>query len=311
MQDLNDFAFFAAVVQHGGFAAAGRALGVPKSRLSRRVALLEERLGVRLLHRTTRRFALTATGEALLRHCRALLEEAEAAEALAAEAAGTADGPRGVVRLSCPPALLRWAVGDMLAHALTEWPHITLHVQASARPVDVREGGVDFALRARPAQATLPAEEIVKPLAVSAHQLLAAPALLAHRPPVATLADLADLPTLALAGPEEEAWTLRGPEGQTATHAHRPRLIVDDMHALLLATLAGAGCALLPDLIAFDALQQGRLLPVLPGWAPPPWQIQAAWASRRGMRPAARHVLDALAAGFARLARQGRCLQAV
>lgn len=262
MQDLNDFAFFAAVVQHGGFAAAGRALGVPKSRLSRRVALLEERLGVRLLHRTTRRFALTATGEALLRHCHALLEEAEAAEALAAEAAGTADGPRGVVRLSCPP-------GGCAGRRRGFRPARAPRTSGAARRGNRQALGRQRASTAGRARAA------------------------GHCPPVATLADL---PTLALAGPEEEAWTLRGPEGQTATHAHRPRLIVDDMHALLLATLAGAGCA---------------LLPVLPGWAPPPWQIQAAWASRRGMRPAARHVLDALAAGFARLARQGWCLQAV
>ena len=114
MQDLNDLAYFAAVADHGGFAPASRALGVPKSKLSRRVALLEERLGVRLLHRTTRRFAITETGEAFLRHCHAMLAEAEAAEALIAEQSGS---PRGVVHLSCPPALLHAAVGDMLARA--------------------------------------------------------------------------------------------------------------------------------------------------------------------------------------------------
>ena len=104
MQDLNDLAYFAAVADHGGFAPASRALGVPKSKLSRRVALLEERLGVRLLHRTTRRFAITETGEAFLRHCHAMLAEAEAqaAEALIAEQSAE---PRGSVRLSCPPAV--------------------------------------------------------------------------------------------------------------------------------------------------------------------------------------------------------------
>ena len=134
MQDLNDLAYFAAVADHGGFAPASRALGVPKSKLSRRVALLEERLGVRLLHRTTRRFAITETGEAFLRHCHAMLAEAEAAEALIAEQSGS---PRGVVHLSCPPALLHAAVGDMLARVLNAWPQIQLRVQATNRPVDV------------------------------------------------------------------------------------------------------------------------------------------------------------------------------
>ena len=80
MQDLNDLAYFAAVADHGGFAAAGRALDLPKSTLSRRIALLEERLGVRLFQRSTRRFAVTDSGRAFLEHCHAMLAAAEAAE---------------------------------------------------------------------------------------------------------------------------------------------------------------------------------------------------------------------------------------
>src|SRR6478735_1247359 len=97
--DLNDLRFFASVVEHGGFSAAGRALGVPKSRLSKRVALLEERLGVRLLQRTTRRFAVTEIGERFLAHCRAMLEEAQAAQDAVDELRAE---PRGIVRASCP-----------------------------------------------------------------------------------------------------------------------------------------------------------------------------------------------------------------
>ncbi|HEY0231003.1 MAG TPA: LysR family transcriptional regulator, partial [Dokdonella sp.] len=99
LADLNDLRFFAAVVEHGGFSAAGRALGVPKSRLSKRVALLEERLGVRLLQRTTRRFAVTEVGERFHAHCRAMLEEAQAAQDAVDELSAE---PRGVVRVSCP-----------------------------------------------------------------------------------------------------------------------------------------------------------------------------------------------------------------
>ena len=80
--DLNDFAYFAEVVRHGGFAAAGRALHEPKSKLSRRIAGLEERLGLRLIERTSRRFRVTDTGQAFYERCRAMLDEAEQAEAL-------------------------------------------------------------------------------------------------------------------------------------------------------------------------------------------------------------------------------------
>jgi len=118
MQDLNDLYYYVQVVDHGGFAPAGRALGMPKSKLSRRIALLEERLGTRLLQRSTRRFAVTETGQTYYGHCKAMLVEAEAAdEAIAL----THAEPRGVVRMSCPVALLDLHVADMVA---ASWPRI-------------------------------------------------------------------------------------------------------------------------------------------------------------------------------------------
>src|SRR5690554_8203323 len=103
MRDLNDLYYFVQVVDHAGFAPAGRALGVPKSKLSRRIALLEERLGARLIQRSTRRFIVTEVGRTYYRHCKAMLAEADAAdEAIALNQAE----PRGIVRLTCPIALL-------------------------------------------------------------------------------------------------------------------------------------------------------------------------------------------------------------
>ena len=112
MQDLNDFVWFVKVVEYGGFAAAGRALDQPKSKLSRRIAQLEERLGVRLIQRTTRQFTVTEVGHTFYQHCKAMLIEAEAAEE--AVAALQAE-PRGVVRITCPVTLLHVHVGPMLA----------------------------------------------------------------------------------------------------------------------------------------------------------------------------------------------------
>ena len=112
MQDLNDLYYFAQVVDHGGFAPAGRAIGMPKSRLSRRIAQLEERLGVRLIQRSTRQFAVTELGRTYYEHCKAMLVEAEAAQA-AIEM--TRAEPCGLIRMSCPIALLHTHVGPMLA----------------------------------------------------------------------------------------------------------------------------------------------------------------------------------------------------
>ncbi|HMN20360.1 MAG TPA: LysR substrate-binding domain-containing protein [Ottowia sp.] len=308
LQGLDDLAYFALVAEHGGFAAAERASDVPKSRLSRRLAELEARLGTRLVQRSTRRFAVTPIGAQVLQHARAMLAEAAAAQALVDE---QASAPRGVVRLACPPALLQVAVGPMLARFLNAWPAVQLQVQASNRNIDVWQDGVDLALRVRAPDAELPQDEVVRVLASSPHLLVAAPRLLATEPPLATPADLARLPTLGLGNsPEEQRWRLLGPGGAQAEHRHVPRLVVDDAATLCDAALAGVGCAVLPRLLVHDALQQDRLQQLLPDWAPPPGLIQAACASRQGQRPALRRLLDALAAGFAALIAEGRCLQA-
>jgi DNA-binding transcriptional LysR family regulator len=110
MQDLNDFYYFVAVVDHGGFAAAGRALGLQKSRLSRRILKVEERLGVRLLNRSSRRFSVTEIGREFYDRCVAMLVEAEAAEQVIAQVRAE---PRGVVRMSCPVALLNSQFGAL------------------------------------------------------------------------------------------------------------------------------------------------------------------------------------------------------
>src|SRR5699024_895812 len=130
----------------GGFSPAGRALGIPKSRLSRRLSALEERLGVRLIHRTTRQFSVTELGQLYYQHCQAMLIEAQAAqEAIDAHRAK----PRGVVRISCRIALLHAEVGDMLAGFMAQYPQVELHLEASNRRVDLVAEGVDVALRAR------------------------------------------------------------------------------------------------------------------------------------------------------------------
>ena len=134
MQDLNDLYYYAKVVEYGGFAPAERALGIPRSKLSRRIAALEEQLGTRLIQRSTRHFSVTETGKQYLRHCQAMLVEAEAAQAaidyLQAE-------PRGVVNISCPIDLLQVLVGDMLVAFICANRLVDLHLQATNRRVDV------------------------------------------------------------------------------------------------------------------------------------------------------------------------------
>src|SRR5690606_17602309 len=147
MRDLNDLYYYVQVVDHGGFAPAGRALGIPKSKLSRRIALLEERLRTRLIQRSTRRFVVTEAGQTYYGHCKAMLVEADTADEAIAMAQAE---PRGIVRMTCPVALLDASIADMVAAFMVAYPSVEIHLEETNRRVDVVGEGVDVAIRVRP-----------------------------------------------------------------------------------------------------------------------------------------------------------------
>ncbi len=290
MQDLNDMLYFAEVVERGSFAAAGRSLGLPKSRLSRRLAELEARLGVRLLQRTTRKLALTEVGDIYLRHCTAMRDEALAAADAVAHLQAE---PRGKLRISCPVTLAQSTLGHLIPLYLRAHPQVRLDMRVTNRVVDLIEEGVDIALRVRP---TLDdsGSLVVKQLGATVGHLLASPAQLARQGRPASLADLGRLDTVAMSmGVDgKSAWSLLGPEGQVHEHRHQPRYVADDLQTLKQAVLAGTGIGFLPDMLVRAELQARLLVPVLPGWAPQPGMVHAVFPSRRGQVPAVRSFLD-------------------
>ena len=289
MQDLNDMLYFAEVAERGGFAAAGRALGLPKSRLSRRVAELEARLGVRLLQRTTRKLSLTGVGEIYLRHCSAMRDEALAA--LEAVAQMQVE-PRGTLRISCPVTLAQSTLGYLVPRYLALHPKLKLDMLVTNRVVDLVEEGIDIALRVRP---TLDQSGslVVKQLGATCGHLLASPEQLRRQGIPATPADLARLDTVAMSSADgRSAWVLLGPAGQEFVLQHRPRYAADDLQTLKLAVLAGTGISFLPDIVSQAEREAQLLVPVLPGWAPVPSMVHAVFPSRRGQVPAVRSFLD-------------------
>lgn len=298
MQDLNDLYYFVQVVEHGGFAPAGRALGIPKSKLSRRLALLEERLGVRLLQRSTRRFSVTEVGQDYYIHCKAMLVEAEAAQ----EAIDlTRAEPRGVIRLTCPVTLLHARVGPMLADFMAENPGVTVHLEATNRRVDVIGERIDVAIRARP-QPIQDSDLVMKVLAERKWCLVASPRLLADRALPTVPADLNGLPSVDLGPPHlDHVWQLQGPGGASAAIHHDPRLVTDDMISLRTAAIAGVGIAQLPTMMVRDELEQGALMKLVPDWAPKSGLVHAVFPSRRGLLPSVRTLIDYLAMRFAQL----------
>lgn len=298
MQDLNDLLYFAQVVDHRGFAPASRALAVPKSKLSRRIAALEERLGVRLIQRSTRRFSVTEVGETFYRHCKAMLVEAQAAQDAVEQATGE---PRGLVRVSCPIALLHAHVAPMVVEFMALNPKVDVRLMGVNRPVDLVAEGVDIAIRAR----TPPLEDsslAMRQLAQRDWYLVASPQFCDRHPLPAVPADLDLLPSLGDSLSERDhRWQLSGPGGATATIAYRPRLVTDDMHLLRLAAVAGLGVVQLPAMLLGDELRSGRLVRLLPDWSSKGAVVHAVFPSRRGLLPSVRALIDFLAAKFGAL----------
>ncbi|NPC54336.1 LysR substrate-binding domain-containing protein [Caenimonas soli] len=291
MQDLNDMLYFAEVVDRGGFAAAGRSLGLPKSKLSRRIAELEARLGVRLLQRTTRKLSLTEAGELYHRHCVAMREDAEAAEEAVAV---VLTEPRGTIRVTCPVTLAHSTVGPLLPLFLERHPQVRVDMQVSNRVVDLVQDGIDVALRVRP---TLDdsGSLIVKNLGNTQGLLVASPGQLERQGRPHSVEDLQQLATVAMSAADGRAtWRLLGPGGRHYDFQHRPCYTADDLLTLRYAVLKGVGMMVLPDYMCRRDIRKGLLEEVLPGWAPQTGVIHAVFPSRRGLVPAVRRFLDFL-----------------
>ena len=291
--DLNDFGYFAAVVAHGGFAAAGRSLREPKSKLSRRIAGLEERLGLRLIERTSRSFRVTDTGQAFYERCCAILAEAEQAEALVMQAQAE---PHGRIRFSCPTGVLS-AIRDLISSFLIRFPKVRLQVVATDRAVDLIEERIDLALRVR-GSLTSDAALTMRSLGISTRILVASPQVAGQ---VAHIEQLAVLPALSTNDVADDLeWHLEADDGRKHVVRVTPRIGCEDMATVRDAAIGGLGIALLPGHLCREALNAGELVRVLPAWHGLQGIVHLVFTTRRGLAPAVRALIDHLAAGFPR-----------
>ncbi|AUX85897.1 LysR family transcriptional regulator [Acinetobacter sp. ACNIH2] len=295
MKDFNDLYYFAKVIEYGGFSAASNELMVTKSLLSRRIAELEKRLGVKLLHRNTRNISITEVGKIYYQHCQAMIIEAEAAdtaiEMLSIEPAGT-------VKISCPVNLLHFNVSKMLNDFLIKFPKVRLHVEATNRKVDLINERYDVAIRIRP----LPLEDsdlVVRDLSLSKQFIVASPELAYKHFSIKHPSELNQWPILMMESfVPEYNWRLFNENNEQYLLKCEPRLTTTDLNALHLATLQGLGIAKLPELIIHNDLKEGRLVKVLPDWEPKPELIHLAYTSRRGLLPSVKALIDFLIAEF-------------
>jgi DNA-binding transcriptional LysR family regulator len=289
MLNLNDLQFFVHVVDCGGFTAAARRLGSPKSTLSKRVAALEAQLGVQLLYRTSRSLTLTDVGRGFMEHARAALIEAEAAEAVVQQRLAE---PSGTVRLTAAVPVAQFYLANHLPDLARAYPALQLRVHASDRFVDLVQEGYDIAVRSH--MGPLPDSGLVqRQAAVEAMWLVAAPAYLAARGVPGRPHALREHDGLLVANPQPP-WQLRHDAGETALALPRTRLVADETIVLLRAAEAGLGIARLPSEVCRAALATGTLARVLPQWTAGSVATTLLMPERRSRLPGVRAVVDFL-----------------
>ncbi len=293
MEDLNDIYFFASVVRYGGFSAAARTIGVEKTRLSRRIAALERRLGVRLLQRTTRALALTEAGQRFFERCVATVEGAQAAYDSVAE---LRQEPAGLVRLSSPVLLTQ----RFLAHALPGYmavhPKVSVFVEATDRTVNLIEERFDISIRAQPVIEDV-AGLVAKTLGNSKRVLVVSPAFLNHYgrpenpaglPKFATVASIDDI------FDRGARWNLTNLDNRAQQIELKPRLVTSDLRVRLQAAIHGIGIALLPEQVVSAPLKEGLIERVLPEWSGAKNILHLLYPTPRGMLPSVRSLIDYL-----------------
>ncbi|WP_438028268.1 LysR family transcriptional regulator [Sorangium sp. So ce233] len=256
--DLNRIAVFVRVVDEQGFTAAARVLGLPKSSVSRSVALLEEALGARLLHRSTRSVRLTEAGAAFYERASRGVASLEEAAAMVADLEAVV---RGTVRVTAPVDVGIAMLEPAVARFVRRHPAVRVDVALTGRVVDLVEEGFDLALRAGPIR---DGSLIARRIGQVEDALYASPRYLERAGVPARLGDLAaHRCVLFRERPDRAAWTLQGPAGDETVEVQGP-LAVDELSFARRAVLSGVGVGLLPSFMCAREVARGRLVRVLP-----------------------------------------------
>jgi len=285
--DLNEIVIFTRVAQAESFAQAARELGMPKSTVSRKVAELEERLGARLVHRTTRKLSLTDAGRIYFDHGMRVMAEIEAAELSVSRMQAV---PRGLLRVTAPIGMV-W-LGDIVSDFLRRYPEVEVSLLCTDRVVDLVEEGFDLAIRAGK---LVDSSLVAKRLCEERWVLVASPDYLDRAEAVTSPSDLASRDCIVFVGggAKKAQWTLER-DGDVVHVPLEPRLRVNDIDMVKDATLAGLGIAMLPHSRCHAEIRRKRLRPVLPEWHAPAAPIHAVYPSTRHLSPKVRAFLDHL-----------------
>ncbi len=257
MDASGDMRVFVRVVEHQSFSGAASALGLTPSAVSKLITRLEERLGVRLLHRTTRRLALTSEGDVYFARARQILADIDEVEAEIAKSRGA---PRGRLHVNTSNGFGIHQLAPALPDFLARYPEIAVELSITDRMVDLVADHADITIRAgRIADMSLAARNI----ADFERMICAAPSYLARNGMPRTPTDLAKHVCIVMAYQKPSQWVFRTRDG-IANVEVPPRVVTDSGDAALRLTLEGAGIARLADVIVGDPIRRGLLVPLLP-----------------------------------------------
>jgi DNA-binding transcriptional LysR family regulator len=286
MDRLSSMAAFVKAVETGSFSAAGEAMQMSAQLIGKHVHHLEQRLGVRLLNRTTRRQSLTDFGREFYERSKSILAEVEMAESLAAE---TQALPSGRLRINAPVSFGMQSLAPRLPEFMQANPMISVELTLANRSVDLIDEGFDVVFRVGQLSDS---GLIARPLAPYRLILCAAPAYLKNRPPITTPWDLQEHECLGFSHTELRThWTFDGPEGRVVVPVSG-RYMADHGEPLLCAAIAGLGVMLQPVELVSRALEQGALEPLLPDYPVPSRALHVLYAPDRRITPKLRTFLD-------------------
>lgn len=287
--DLNDTLVFVRVVQDGGFSAAARGLQLPKTTVSRRVQELEARLGVQLLHRTTRRIGLTEAGALYFEHCKEIASRLDDAESAVSQ---LSNGPRGLLRVTLPYSFGVTWIAPLIPGFRALYPDVKLELIASHETLDLVSNELDVALRL----GQLPDSDlVVRRLGSFATGVYAATTYLQQHGTPQHPAELKAHRALALHQARTEtgyAWPLRGPDGDVKRYGIEPVAIASDPALLGAALTSGEGILLAMNASMEPGLGEGRLQRILPQWSGPEQEFNALYLRGRVPSPKVKAFVD-------------------
>lgn len=293
MLNLNDLVFFVAAVEQGGFAAASRRLGLPKSTISKRVAMLEDALATRLIHRTSRSFTLTELGQDFYEHARGALIEAEAAESVVRRRQAE---PSGTVRMTASIPVAQLYLAECLPELARKYPKLRLQLDVTDRFIDMPQEGIDIAIRSH--FAPLPDSGLVqRRLMTEPIILVASPAYLTQREVPLSPDDLQHHDGL-LTNSAAATWALFHLSGERAQVTPRVAMVANESSVLVHAAAAGLGIACLPERMCRASIASAGLVRVLPEWNAGSVTTTLVMPHRRGQLPGVRAVVEFLVERF-------------